>query len=380
MDQSIEKSDLSDHAEPAKGSQGVPGKAKDKTPVAASSKLTKQRKPRSMKSKNEKPARPLSAYNVFFKEERLKWLAESEDKDEDKNKCAQLGYEMGQRWKKLSTAEKMKYNKLAKEDVKRYQKDMEKWEQREASPKRAKGAKSPRKAGKDVKEKVEKVEKAEKYVQSSLDNIAATRRVSNGQSPAVATQMGALGIDPQELMIQQLLASQHGASLGHQMNAQIPSLAGQLSEREAILRQLQLQELASRQTPHLSQLLGGGVSQFMGSAGYPASGNYLQALSGGGGHAIQHLPGIEQQLLIQRLRENELRSQMASLERGLAAQQYQFQPLPGQVNVPLSNLDLLAMQASSQQGPFPPSDSEVLANMSVREKLQLLMQLNQQGY
>ena len=170
------------------------------------------------------------------------------------------------------------------------------------------------------------------------------------------------------------------------MNSAQVNLAGQMSEREAILRQLQLQELASRQTPHLSQLLGGGGgnSQMLGSSGYPGSAQHLQALSGGsGGHSIQQLSGIEQQLFIQRLRENELRSQMASLERGLAAQQYPFHP--GQF--PLSNLDLLAMQASSSQpgnlpqGSFPAaSDSEVLANMSVREKLQLLMQLNQQGY
>lgn len=322
---------------------------------------------------------------MFFKEERVKWLAETEDKDAEtddkaKNKFTQLGYEMGQRWKKLTPEEKAKYEKLAKEDVKRYQKEMENWQETETSPKGVNGLKSPQKPEKDAKEEVQKVERAP---QSSVESQRA-RLLTSGQSPALGAQLGAMGVDPQELMIQQLLASQHGAGLGQQMNAQIPSLAAQLSDREAILRQLQLQELASRQTAQLSQLFGGG-NQFMGPSGFPGSGNFLQGLSGANGHATQSMSGLEQQLLIQRLRENELRSQIASMERGLAAPQFQFQSLPGQGNVPLSNLDLLAMHATSQpgniqQGSIPATDSEVLANMSVREKLQLLMQLNQQGY
>ncbi|GAX19030.1 hypothetical protein FisN_8Hh253 [Fistulifera solaris] len=305
---------------------------KEKKPVAT----PKQRKP----TKNEKPARPLSAYNVFFKEERVKWLAEAPDNTQ--NKFTQLGYEMGQRWKKLSAAEKLKYEKIAKEDVKRYQKEMEQYEQK-ASPKKAKVAKtkSPQKSPKETKKEVEKTPVA--TTPSSAD---AARRVVNAPSPATR--------DPQELMLQQLLASQQGAPLGPQQ----PQIPLQLNEREAILRLLQLQELASRS--QLSQLMPSNPL-----VGYPPN-QYLGALSGGGAM----LPGLEQQLLIQRLRDQELRSQIASLERGLTAQ-----PFP-----PLSNLDLLALQASSQPQPPSLSDSELLANMSVREKLQLLMQLNQQGY
>ncbi len=321
--------------EPGKGMK----QRKEKKPVAT----TKQRKP----TKNEKPSRPLSAYNVFFKEERVKWLAESSDNTTNQQKFTQLGYEMGQRWKKLSAAEKLKYEKIAQEDVKRYQKEMEQYEQK-ASPKKASKTKSPQKSLKESKEKVGKTPAA--TTPSSVDAMEAARRVVNAPSPATR--------DPQGLMIQQLLASQQGAPLGQQQQQQIPL---QVNEREAILRQLQLQELASRS--QLSQHLPGNPL-----VGYPNN-QYLGALSGGGGM----LPGLEQQLLIQRLRDQELRSQLASLERGLTAQPF----------APLSNLDLLALQASSQPVNHPPSsfsDSELLANMSVREKLQLLMQLNQQGY
>ncbi|GAX15447.1 hypothetical protein FisN_8Lh253 [Fistulifera solaris] len=303
---------------------------KEKKPVATS----KQRQP----TKNEKPSRPLSAYNVFFKEERVKWLAESSHNTQQK--FTQMGYEMGQRWKKLSAAEKLKYEKIAQEDVKRYQKEMEQYEKK-ASPKKASKTKSPQKAPKETKKEVEKAPVA--TAPSSSD---AARRVVNVPSPAIR--------DPQELMIQQLLASQQGVPLGQQQ----PQIPIQLHEREAILRQLQLQELASRS--QLSQLVPGNPLM-----GYPTN-QYLGALSGGGAM----LPGLEQQLLIQRLRDQELRSQIASLERGLTAQPF----------APLSNLDLLALQASSQPQPPSLSDSELLANMSVREKLQLLMQLNQQGF
>lgn len=389
MDQSKVKSDFPGCGETGQRSQDVRQKTNDKIPVAPSIKTSKHRKPLSKEKKHEKLARPLSAYNVFVKEERVKLLAETEGKDADADdeadKFTRLGFEMGQRWKNLTPEEKAVYEGRAKDDVIRYQGELENWQEIEASPsskgpKGVKGSDSPHTRWKSVNEQAQQIEKGD---QSSID-LHTADLLGSGSSPALGAQMRAMCVDPQELMIQQLLASQHGTSLGqhqqHQTNAHIHSLGGQFGDREFILRQLQLQELADRQTAQLSQLLGGN-NRFMGSPVFPGSGTFLQGFPSGNGHVT--LSGLEQQLLIQRLQENELRNQIAAMERGLAAQQFQF---PRQVNnAPVSNLDLLALHASSppgnvQQGPVSAMDSEVLANMSVREKLQLLMRLNQQGY
>jgi len=113
------------------------------------------KKARPKKPKN-KPKRPLSAYNIFFRDERANILAGIPDKDEDedddddddnddgldgpKKKSSgkkrkrpphgKIGFEslakiVGQRWKELKPDELAKYKKLADVDMVRYRAEME---------------------------------------------------------------------------------------------------------------------------------------------------------------------------------------------------------------------------------------------------------------
>ena len=137
------------------------------------------KKSRPKKPKN-KPKRPLSAYNIFFKDERAKILsgipdkkgedaeddedkkkdddkvkkeADDTSKDDDKDKKdeddtktsgkkrkraphGKIGFEklakmIGQRWKELPQENINEYKKLAEEDMKRYRKEMEAYVQKQ---------------------------------------------------------------------------------------------------------------------------------------------------------------------------------------------------------------------------------------------------------
>lgn len=84
-----------------------------------------------------RPKRPLSAYNIFFKEERARILAElpkEEEEDGDKKSKTgphgKIGFEnlaktIGQRWKKISADDAAEYKKKAAVDMERYKEQME---------------------------------------------------------------------------------------------------------------------------------------------------------------------------------------------------------------------------------------------------------------
>lgn len=103
------------------------------------------------KKHKDKPKRPLSAYNIFFKEERARILesiptkTEKQEGDDDdtaegdkkggrkrkKTPHGKIGFEnlakmIGQRWQEINKEDKAdKYKKLAAEDMKRYKEQME---------------------------------------------------------------------------------------------------------------------------------------------------------------------------------------------------------------------------------------------------------------
>ena len=104
-------------------------------------------KKRVRKKPKDKPKRPLSAYNYFFKQERqriLKYLLrnpgdvvedEVVDADEEKRlwttgkkiSFEEMGKLIGKRWKNIEGEQLEKYTSLARSDAERYQKELKVW-------------------------------------------------------------------------------------------------------------------------------------------------------------------------------------------------------------------------------------------------------------
>lgn len=90
-------------------------------------KKKKTKKPKDM------PRRPLSAYNIFFREERARILARkgSDRKDPGVNKeslFSSLGKEVAKRWKDLNEQELVKYNEMAEKEMARYRTEMDEYQ------------------------------------------------------------------------------------------------------------------------------------------------------------------------------------------------------------------------------------------------------------
>lgn len=78
------------------------------------------------KDKN-KPKRPLSAYNIFFKDERIRYLKEQKEQgpSESKDNFLNMSREIGRRWMNLSSGRRKYYEALAEEAMFRYRLDMD---------------------------------------------------------------------------------------------------------------------------------------------------------------------------------------------------------------------------------------------------------------
>jgi HMG (high mobility group) box len=134
-------------------------KSKEQTPAAAARKPTK-------KKAKDKPKRPLSAYNFFFKEERgkiLKVVLEEDKslnndpraddyldeaalirlrKDSGKVSFEEMGKIIGHRWKNIDPERLAKYQDMATSDTDRYRKEMSTYNGRQEAKLRTEGLSS----------------------------------------------------------------------------------------------------------------------------------------------------------------------------------------------------------------------------------------------
>lgn len=109
-----------------------------------------ERKKKTGRKKKPKgsPRRPLSAYNIFFKEERIRILASLPKQDATVKKgCrvrknrnphhkisfATLGKTIGSRWKQIDKASRAHYETLAKKDSERYAREMKAFQKKQDS-------------------------------------------------------------------------------------------------------------------------------------------------------------------------------------------------------------------------------------------------------
>jgi hypothetical protein len=276
----------------------------DEKVVPAKGKATLRKKRRN--KPKDYPKRPLSAYNVFFKETREQILKDKvktdtpDAKRDHKLDFQTMAKEIAARWKALDTKEKERVEKLAKKDMLRYRDEVKGYEEEMVQKNRAEREEA---AAKEMQERAAEHERAKKLTVERAEKEAELRRgaaLGGGNGAGSLEALGALA----------------GARLPAGAGADDPAVQEALffyQQREFLQRQLLLEELRAAEErelqirrlqslgflqgdPSLAGLQGhqlGGLFGGHGAAGLGGLGGYgsLGLLGNGGGLSHEMLLG-----------------------------------------------------------------------------------------
>lgn len=90
--------------------------------IRGPSRRSGKKKPKGM------PKRPLSAYNIFFQQERLR-VYEQSSLSGDRVTFEELGKEIGMRWRNLTEKDRKQYDQLADKEIERYRQERDAFEE-----------------------------------------------------------------------------------------------------------------------------------------------------------------------------------------------------------------------------------------------------------
>lgn len=302
-------------------------KSEDKVP-AAKPRPTVSKKRRKHKPKDF-PKRPLSAYNIFFKETRQVMLVEKlKEVGKDNVDFQSMVKEIAQRWKKLSPNERVRVDGLAKTDLVRYKEEVRLYEEEMV--------KKSRKEREDLAAKKKQEEEAESAAsaQKEQDERLNTERLAHLADAAHGAQSTE---DMQRILAEELMVIESAREMKLRQLAQL--------QAGAPPQQQQHQHLLSGLQTHR---MGGGLSGFSAdheldllrrqaglSQGLSLQGSHLGdlGLTTPGGYYPHHLPAhpsaglsyhsIRQDALLRNLQEQELSAAqygrtMSATEQALA--------------------------------------------------------------
>jgi len=203
------------------------------------------------------PRRPLSAYNFFFSELRTKILEErrarraaSGETDSDRDLFSAMGRLVGQRWKQLSPKDKEKYKAMADQDLVRYRREMDEYNERIAKRNRQASRQSTMMQPHSGLPELSGAPRAE--LDSSSDRKPSARASINQR------QLSGAQPNPSETAAAAAAVSMHGASFPQQIPQQpdAQQLANLLAQHNLISsaasQQLspQILDLAALQRQH----------------------------------------------------------------------------------------------------------------------------------
>eukprot|EP00934_Nitzschia_sp_Nitz4_P002161 Nitzschia sp. Nitz4//scaffold99_size76975//62655//63638//NITZ4_005583-RA/size76975-processed-gene-0.55-mRNA-1//1//CDS//3329560871//2161//frame0 len=225
--------------------------SEEKIPVAKQATRSKRRnKPKDF------PKRPLSAYNVFFKETREDILAKSKENDEPKVDFQTMAKEIAARWKTLGKQERDRVELLAQKDMLRYRDEVKAYE--EEMVKKSRSQREAAAAEKELSSKRSAVEEA--AAARSPETLDSERSVMERLSASVALGGGRLQGFPQPASLSlaglgQTSSFSPASSLAQRsLLMQDHSQQSEMLQRQILLEQLKAVEAREMQLRRLQQL------------------------------------------------------------------------------------------------------------------------------